>query len=594
MKSKLFIYLSICLPIIANEIIAEVPASKIRKPAVPYLGQSFNFQTIETKIFDPLSIGMFPNRYSDLILNPAFIPLNDTLSFYIDLNADESETLASGSSIPLISSQLYEASSITPRWYGYTIRSTVQTTPLYNFAAMIPLSDKFSLGFFNRSLIDYGPFRSAQSYQDWRKESFAMADAYENIVPKRVEIDENQQTVLGNQTELVLGMKLMPELDLGLSVGHYVFSREGNLYDSKRGVYPHSSFADLNDEALDISGRHYETGLGALYHFNDKMDIGLYGSFIFGSGDENTTVLDTSYNWSEQSINTAYYAMRYAFLNASNQLRIDSKEPKISFVYQWQIKDKWLFRSYFSHGWKRNDLSGSNASLDTTSGDRTYDHWVDTNIYEFRRHQYEGITRSSFSGTGEENVDRLMFFASFIYIPDDNWSLFSGIGFHRTHYTYEVDETARYNAQSVDAYTIYDPTTFRSLYTEKNTYQLESEICEWNCIIPVGMKAKIYKGLFILLGTDLTLTMTDEKADATLFFPEKVTQRWENGAVIEDTQDNERLETFSSNPPKDFTRQVKNRFGLLYHHASGFNVYLKSTGDILTTNNWAFGFELVL
>jgi hypothetical protein len=205
-----------------------------------------------------------------------------------------------------------------------------------------------------------------------------------------------------------------------------------------------------------------------------------------------------------------------------------------------------------------------------------------------------GMLRSSFSGTGEENTNRFKFLAAFIYIPSETWSLFSGIGFQRTSYTYAVDETARYISDSFDEYSIYNPATSRVLYRENNTYQVDLERCEWNCIIPVGMKAHIYKGLFVLIGTDLTLTMTDEKAQATLFFPEKLTRRWQNDVPIEDTPDHDRLETFTSNPPKDFSRQVNNRFGLLYQHASGFIVYLKSTGDILTTSNWAFGFELLL
>jgi hypothetical protein len=594
MKLRYLSYLLIIYAILHCQLAAEVPASKVKKPDIPFLGQSFNFQTLETRIFSPYSIGMFPNRYSDLLLNPAFLVSIDKKSFYLDFNADAVETLAYNSSTVQTSGPVYDTYSVAPRWYGNTVRNDVQTAPLYNFAMLIPLSTKFSLGFFNRTLFDYGPFRSAESYQDWRENSFDFAGAYEKIEPKKIEIDENQQTVFGNQAELVLGMKLIPEIDLGLRLGHYMFNREGTLFDSKHAVYPHSSYADLNDEALDISGHHYETGLGALYHFNDRMDLGLFGTFTFGSGDESTGILDTSYNWSEQAVNTDYYSMQHAFLQSSDKTEVDTEEPELALVYQWKIKDNILFRSLLSHAWESNDFSGSNFSLDTTSSDRTYDHWIDNNTYEFRRRQTERLTRSSFSGTGEERIKTLKFFASMVYMPNQTWQLFSGLGFYRSTYDYTLEESAGYRSDSYEAYSIYNPTNSQALYRENNTYQIDLERCEWNLIIPVGLKAHLLKGLFILVGTDLTLTMRDEKAESTLFFPEKLTRRWENGILIEDTPDNDRLETFTSDPSKNFSRQVRNRFGLLYQHTSGFNVYFKSSGDILSTDNWAFGFEVLL
>jgi len=75
---------------------------------------------------------------------------------------------------------------------------------------------------------------------------------------------------LSLQSELILGYKLSNKLDLGFSLEHYWFKRDGNLYDSKGGTYPHSSFADLNDETLKINGHHIEGGVGLLYHFGDQ------------------------------------------------------------------------------------------------------------------------------------------------------------------------------------------------------------------------------------------------------------------------------------------------------------------------------------
>lgn len=590
MKFRFFRHLLLLFILTSGIIIGEVPAAKTRKPNIPYLGQSINFQTIEMKIFSPFTTGMFPDRYSDLILNPASIMSNDTTSLYLDFNADNYENPVLS---PLVLNELYDTQTISPRWYGYTTRSSVQTNPLYNFAALVPLSSTFSLAVFNRSLFDYGPFLSAQSYATGRGDELAMDYANMNIEPKRDEIDNNQQSVKGNQSEVVLGMSIYPALDLGLRLGSYFFDRDGTLYDSKWANYNHSSFSDLNDEHLEINGHHFECGIGALYHISKKMDAGLYGRLIWGKADENTGILDTSYTWSEQAGNTAYYSMLHPFLKSSDQYHSKIYIPRLALIYQWKIKENVLWRTGISYSSGKNDLTGANTSLDTTSSDRTYDQWISTDTYAFRRQEHEQIRKSSFSGKGQEKMNTIAFYSSLIYLPDEEWSLFSGIGFNRVYTTYHIDESSQYYSNSIDIFSFYDPQTSGLLYKEKSIYNLDTERCEWNLIIPVGMKTHIYKGLYLLIGTDITLTMADENANSRLFFPEKLTRRTEDSTVI-DEPDNDRLETYSSNPPKNFTRTVTNRFGLTYQHTSGFTVYLKSSGNIFTTGNWAFGFGLFL
>ena len=141
MKFRFFRHLLLLFILTSGIIIGEVPAAKTRKPNIPYLGQSINFQTIEMKIFSPFTTGMFPDRYSDLILNPASIMSNDTTSLYLDFNADNYENPVLS---PLVLNELYDTQTISPRWYGYTTRSSVQTNPLYNFAALVPLSSTLS------------------------------------------------------------------------------------------------------------------------------------------------------------------------------------------------------------------------------------------------------------------------------------------------------------------------------------------------------------------------------------------------------------------------------------------------------------------
>ena len=191
-------------------------------------------------------------------------------------------------------------------------------------------------------------------------------------------------------------------------------------------------------------------------------------------------------------------------------------------------------------------------------------------------------------------MDKFRLFASVIYLPNEKWSVFTGIALQQNVYNYLVNESSDYYSNQFVEYSIYDPETFRNYYMQKKKYSIESKKTEWNIILPVGIKTNIFKGLSVLIGTDLNMTVIDEEAKAALFYPEILTRKWENGVLIVDTPDNERLERYNSDPPKDFMRTISNRFGLVYEHDSGAKVYIKSSGDIFTTSNWAFGFELCL
>ena len=54
------------------------------------------------------------------------------------------------------------------------------------------------------------------------------------------------------------------------------------------------------------------------------------------------------------------------------------------------------------------------------------------------------------------------------------------------------------------------------------------------------------------------------------------------------------IEKFNSKEPKIFSKATNIYFGLMYAHSSGANFYVKSSGDLFTSNRWAFGFEIGL
>lgn len=592
MCAKKSIAIMVCIFLSVPSLFSDVPLPQVHKPGIPYLFESMNFQTLQMHIFPPQISGMVTDPYSDLHWNPAYILRQSKKSFYIDF-------LAPTSTDPLPAYTPYpnnyddtDAYIVAPRWYSQTSISGVQTTPHYTFAMLVPLNSKITVGFINRSLFDYGPFRTTTWWTEgYREEAFADIPAAAELEPKRLEVDENQQTVVGTQSELVLGYKVTQRVEVGVRFGHYIFNRDGDLNDSKWATYPHSSFADLNDESLKIDGHHVETGLGLLYHFSDKTRLGFYGGFIRGEGTEETASLDTSDSWYERDTNTAYYNKHRYVLASRDAYTSRGKKPLIAVTFEKKISSKWIFRSFLYGSWSDADISGSVASEDTTFGDQTYDYW-DNSTKHFRRYEYDSGRESGLSGTGKERTNHLKGFASLIYAPQGNWSLFGGIQIQRYTSEKETGEASDYTYNWYREYTVYKPETYRYHYTHDKTYSYKAHRKDWSVFLPVGLKIQVVKGLHLILGMDVTFTLTDQDSEGKLLYPRKITRKWENETLVVEDEEMDRYEEYSSHPAKNFDRAVGYRFGITYKHPVGATLYVRCQEDIFDATNWAFGFEM--
>ena len=110
--------------------------------------------------------------------------------------------------------------------------------------------------------------------------------------------------------------------------------------------------------------------------------------------------------------------------------------------------------------------------------------------------------------------------------------------------------------------------------------------------MPIGIKAKISKGLYLILGSDITFTLTDESSEGKLIYPKKTTRKWEDGKLVVEDIETDRYEEFSSDPAKEFSRILAHRFGIMYQHKSGALLYFRAFEDVFKTTNWALGFEM--
>ena len=229
--------------------------------------------------------------------------------------------------------------------------------------------------------------------------------------------------------------------------------------------------------------------------------------------------------------------------------------------------------------------------MDTTYGDRTYDVWRNDTPH-FQRRESHSSRESGLDGNGKESTNHWKWFASLIYAPNSDWSLFSGIQLQKYSFKQEIDETSDYYSHSWHKYTGYYNEENEYYYSYLKKYSFETTYDKWSVFVPVGIKAKVVKGLYVILGTDVILTLDKEKSEGKLLYPSKINRRWEDGTLVVNDVEVNRYEEYSSDPAKNFNRSIQQRFGIVYRHPSGAKLYIKSGGDVFHTSNWAIGFEM--
>lgn len=588
--------LLICSIILAvSGTLADVPPPRLHRPDIPYFMESMRFQTVEMRIFAPEVSGMVMDPYSDLHWNPALVLSETETSLYLDFNPQVDIPAFAFPMFTLYRSYYRYSTEymVLPRWYPNTSVNTVDTRPLYNVAGLAALTPRLSIGFINRSLFDYGPFRSAyRQYYGFRADFALGASFPAELEPERLEVDNNQQKVIGTQSEFLVGFKLSEKLDLGLRLGHYVYDREGTLYNSKWATYPHSSFANLDDESLDISGNHVETGIGLMYRLSDNTLLGIYGGFLNGNGTEKIASLDTADSWWERDTNPDYYRISEYLMDSEESYSSSGKRRNLTLTLERHVSPNFTFRSFLSASWRKSDISGSVASSDTSYGDRGGEVWDWRTDREYDRRESHSSREGGLSGSGDENENRWKLFASLIYAPGESWSAFGGIQVRYHTIDRSFDETSDYMSHSWEKYTVPGSVEYRYHYTHDKIYTVKENHKKWSVFLPIAVKAKVVSGLFVILGTDLSLTLTDENSEGRLLYPERMTRRWENGTLTVEDIETDRYEEYRSDPAKGFSRSIEQRFGLVYEHPTGAKLFVRSLGDILHTANWALGFEI--
>ncbi len=588
----------IALLIIINftRLIGDVPNPNFRAPRIPYFMEPFHFQTVQQKIFTPDIDGMFPDAYGDLSWNPAFILAAPRDAFYLDFNYQPAEASSTkGYNLGYDT----EYSLVIPRWYTNTSIKSVQTIPLYQLAFLKQLSNRLSVGLFNRSIFDYGPYRTTRywksglRYEDALTMGFAEYDYdFSEMEPKALEVDDNQQLVWGNQSELYLGYQLTSNLDLGFRIGYYHYKHNGTLYDSKWADRPHDSFADLNDEELEISADHFEAGAGLIYHLNATTKLGVFASLMKGKSSETIDSQDTSDYWWEKESNPTYYTLHQDEMIRGDDYESSAQRPSLSLSLENFYSDNLRIRAFLNINQTGYDLTGESVSMDTSCGDRVYNYWDnDQEQFHLRREETSGKTDYDLTGSGTREIYSQKGLLSIIYTNGNNWTFFGGVYLLHQNSEKKMEQNSDYDYDYLAEYTLYHPETRRTHDIDEKCYRYKNNIISWQARFPVGIRVNLVPHFSIMLGTELALRVDDTKTSGDLVYPQKIHRRWKNETIIVEDIEIDRYERFRSYPPKTFEKNTAVHFGALYTHPQGFNFFIKTEGDIFQTNNWTLGFE---
>lgn len=567
---------------------ADVPSPFLKKCTIPYFLEPMEFRTLKMQMLPPEAYGMVPDLYSDFQWNPALVRNVSQKSVYVDLNPYQTSLVPWASWVSASSEN-----AVLPQWYSSTSVSSVQVNPLYNLALLFPIGSQWTLGVLNRTLFDYGPFRTGYSGY-WNQE---LTDAARSndipLVPSRLEVDENQQTVIGSQSEMVLAKSITSDFEFGVRLGYFVYDHDGDLYNSKWASYPHSAFATLNDEALSISGHHVELGMGFVFHPNAKTKMGVYGGVLWGNGSDHSSSLDTSYTWSEQDIQPQYYQLNRDFLSSHQSSSIEGKRPRITLTFEKGFTDHWMIRSFVYGTLANLDYSGDFVAEDTSSSDRQYDEyeWPSGTIH-LRRHESHESRFQLFNGSGNEKSTLWRCFISLIYAQEKQWSFFAGMDFQRAGFSQNVKESSGYKSHRWDRYSLYKPETD----VQSNRYELEYTFkmhrTQWRLSLPIGIQMQVIRGFSVVLGTSTVFSLTDETYRGQRLYPIRLSQKWQDEKQIVDDIEINRYEEFKSNPAKTWNRTWAQYFGMVYTHSAGIQVYVRCADEISRPANWALGFEL--
>lgn len=558
---------------------AEIHEVKTHIPAVPGFLESVFFRTVESMVLPSEASGMVSDPFGDLAWNPAFVLRPEKKILYLDygMNGLSPSILLEKISPALGASTKIPNSLHSSPMYG--LLQPVSETPTINVAVILPLSKRMSLGIINKTVVDKQPFLEAWHHSDWGTEYIQNESSFE----------ANTQDCTGIQSELTLGYRISKTMDLGLRAGYYRYSRNGDYLAPRKLNTDNSDIDATTTLTLDMPGEQFDLGLGVMIHIGPSTHLGISGGVTKGETTESTDY-DENRNQFDEASSQSGSNQRNLELSASSEGTFKSKGTRKYFTltFERHLSSKWTLRSFFSYSGYSVDSAGGIFSLDMEEKNYISTYTIPNFNYQFLTHHVEH-ERFMLVGTGTHNATSLKWFASADYHPSNTWKFFGGIQIRHNSLDQEFQERSNFRELYLRQESGADSESEQTDWQKDQSYMVDGEYREWLISLPLGMKVALTDRLDLLIGTDLTLTISRSDLTGEERFNKTIYQKWYNDNLQTQKESNGNTHQYRELSPSTLNKQIRYNLGLTYHAAKGLDLYLHSYCNIFDTANWSFG-----
>ena len=320
--------------------------------------------------FQKVALGLMPDPFLALHLNPAALPTDTTL-LYIDFRGDRHEPAVVGyrPMNPYVDYAAYYRPSYDPRWYTVT---RGEPEPVVSVGLLNRISDRFAVNFGYQFLFKEEPFYRMtfpiyySSYgMNYRGE--AIADQTDVPVIDRSAGEDNMLT-RAHLWMINAGFKLNPRLAFGATLSGVIHNRSGEYARLNRSQYntqDNDEWRNFYDKTRENDYSHLDFAAGFQYRFNQKLDLGVKIGYLRGTATQDYSVQDTStYYRQEQNGNSTHSSYRNNRTNQHWRHKGHDTYGRISLNYQWTPKRQIAF--YLRYSTKTIDLSSNSTIIDTS------------------------------------------------------------------------------------------------------------------------------------------------------------------------------------------------------------------------------------
>lgn len=527
--------------------------------------QSYFLNTYGINNFRQVVVGLIPDPFLDLYLNPANLPsLKNRNLFYLDFRGDRTEApvIRDYGIYPAYYERVtdyYYPYYIDPRWYQDTRR---EPEPVFSMGVLAyPFSGPMKnvlLGATFQLIYKQEPFYTVPSwiyYGRYGYDAFGSVRTQEGDIPIHDRsVGEDEMLNSGQLFSVFLGNQFTDKLNAALSLNGIIHDRDGsyvNYYSDEYGNTSNNDWFSNTEMKRKQDYQHLDLAVGLKYKFSPTLTVGAKAGYLTGNADQTYKSINSwKYDYRSPSPLTDY-SKSYNESLTSQSWEHDGKNLYGSINLSRELKNKSLVNAYYRY--TRSDIDMDNQSIiqDTAyyASHWTYDWTYDTTFSEY---EYRSALRDRRTGTGtrENNTHEAMI--NFQMKLTEKSSISFGGYYSRTTSTihsFEPVVAYLYRSWYDTWYNNYSNDTL-SLYEDKDL-DWNYHSLEWSLQIPLFLDFKVSPQWTISLGINKVLKSWKIEDETIAYF--RVRQRFENDSLKTETNFGERYKEPTQKITEEFT-----------------------------------------